>query len=215
MKCVIADPKAGKCYQIEIDENKSKPFYKEKIGSKINGSLVGLTGYDLEVTGGSDKQGFPMRKDVHGGSRKRLLLSGGTGFRQKKAGERRKKTVCGNKISENIVQLNLKVTKFGEQSVAKLLNKEEKKTEEPVKKEEKPKVEKKEEVKKEEPKVEEKKEEPKPETKKEEPKVEEKKPEPVKEEVKPEEAPKEEEPKKESINISTEKVLKEIKEEKQ
>ena len=184
MKFVIADPKNGKCFQVELDENKSRPFYKEKIGSKIDGSLVGLAGYQLEITGGSDKQGFPMRKDVHGTRRKKILLSAGTGFKKKKKGERRKKTVCGNRINENIAQINLKVTKFGDQPVAKILGKTEGPKKEEVPKEGKATEEKTETKAEEKP-------EPKKEEVKEEPKVE-------KRGEKPEEKPKaEEKPEKE------------------
>jgi len=66
MKIVIAEPKTGKSYQTEIDDNKSKPLYGIRIGKEIDGSLVGLIGYKLVVTGGTDKDGFPMRTDVHG-----------------------------------------------------------------------------------------------------------------------------------------------------
>ena len=92
MKVVIADPKKGKCYQVELDEMKSKPLYGMKIGEEIDGSLVGLSGYKLYITGGTDKDGFPMRRDVHGTERKRALLRGKPGFRAKKKGEKKKTT---------------------------------------------------------------------------------------------------------------------------
>ena len=125
MKIVIADPKNGKCYQVELDDNKSKPFYGLKIGSEIDGSLVGLTGCKAVLTGGSDKEGFPMRNDVHGTERKKIFLSNGPGFRKTSKGERRKKTVRGNVVGEKIAQINLKVTHVSSKSVAQLLGKEE------------------------------------------------------------------------------------------
>jgi len=169
VKIVIADPKQGKCYQTELDEIKSKPCYGLKIGDEIDGSLVGFREYKVQITGGTDKDGFPMRKDVRGTERKGILLTGKPGFKPKSKGAKKKKTIRGNVIAEDIAQMNAKIIKEGKESVPKLLGLEEKKPEE----------------KKEEPKVEEKKEEPK----KEEKPKEEKKPEEPKKEEKPAEKP--------------------------
>ena len=127
MKVVIADSKKGKCYQTELDETKSKPFHGLKIGDEIDGSLVGLTTYKLQITGGTDKDGFPMRKDVHGTERKRLLLRGKPGFKAKRKGERKKKTIRGNVIAEDIAQVNAKVLSYGNKGIPQLLGIEEKK----------------------------------------------------------------------------------------
>lgn len=118
MKVVIADPKQGKCYQVELDSVKSKPFFGMKIGNNFDGSLVGLTGYKLQITGGTDKDGFPMRKDVHGMERKGILLSSRPGFVPSEKGERKKKTIRGNTISEEIAQMNVKVLEYGNKSIA-------------------------------------------------------------------------------------------------
>ncbi len=129
MKVVVADPKHGKCYQIEIDGTKSKPFFGMKIGNEFDGSLVGLTGFKLQITGGTDKDGFPMRKDLHGMERKRILLSAGPGFRPSERGERMKKTIRGATISEDIAQLNAKVLEYGQKGIAEVLGVSEKKEE--------------------------------------------------------------------------------------
>ena len=129
MKVVVADPKQGKCYQIEVDSTKSKPFFGMKIGNEFDGSLVGLTGFKLQITGGTDSDGFPMRKDVHGMERKRILLSGGPGFIAQEKGERMKKTIRGNTISEDIAQLNAKVLEYGSKGIAEVLGVSEKKEE--------------------------------------------------------------------------------------
>ena len=129
MKVVVADPKHGKCYQIEVDGTKSKPFFGMKIGNEFDGSLVGLTGFKLQITGGTDKDGFPMRKDLHGMERKRILLSAGPGFRPSEKGERRKKTIRGATISEDIAKLNAKVLEYGQKSIAEVLGVSEKKEE--------------------------------------------------------------------------------------
>jgi small subunit ribosomal protein S6e len=59
--------------------------------------------------GGSDKDGVPIRPNVHGGVRRNVVLSGGTGFNPQNKGERRRKTVRGNVITDEIVQINTKI----------------------------------------------------------------------------------------------------------
>ena len=54
-----------------------------------------------------------MRKDVQGTIRVRALLS-------KKKGYRERKTVRGNTIAEDIIQINLKVIKEGEKKLEEI-----------------------------------------------------------------------------------------------
>jgi small subunit ribosomal protein S6e len=68
-----------------------------------------MSGHKLQITGGSDKDGFPMRPNVHGGVRVRAILSEGVGFHPSKKGERQRKTLRGNVITEDIVQINMKI----------------------------------------------------------------------------------------------------------
>jgi small subunit ribosomal protein S6e len=141
MKVVIADPKKGRCYQIEIDETKSKPLHGCKIGDSIEGALIGLAGYKFQITGGTDKDGFPMRQDVSGLERKKILLSSGPGFKPKEKGERRRKTVRGNLVAEDIAQLNVVVMLHGEKGIAEtfgIVEKVKEKKPKEEKKEEKP-----------------------------------------------------------------------------
>lgn len=133
MKVVVADPKQGKCYQIEIDGAKNKPFFGLKIGDQVDGSLVGLTGFKLQITGGTDRDGFPMRRDMHGMERKRVLLSSGPGFVPSERGERRKKMIRGNIISEEIAQLNMKIAEYGPKAIAETLGKKEEEKKEETK----------------------------------------------------------------------------------
>ena len=125
-KLVVADPKTRKTYQKEVSQ-KDSGLLGRRIRDKIKGDFVGLPGYELQVTGGSDKQGFPMRADVSGSARKRKLLTGGAGFHPKIKGERRRKSVCGNTISEQIVQVNAKVVKHGTKKLDELFGKTEEK----------------------------------------------------------------------------------------
>jgi len=133
-KLVISDPKAKKAYQIEVKSPEADTFIGKKIGEKINGEAINVPGFEFEITGGSDKQGFPMRVDVIGTKRVKILIGSGPGFRPKRKGERRRKSVRGNQISDEISQINLKVTKWGEKPLGVALGKEEEKKEEPQEK---------------------------------------------------------------------------------
>ncbi len=124
MKLIVSDPETGKSYQKELDKNQVKVLYNLKIGDRVKGDQIGLVGYELVITGGSDNNGFPMRSDLHGTSRKRILLSKGPGFHPKRKGERKRKTVRGNTVAEDIAQLNVKVVKTGNEKLDKLLGKE-------------------------------------------------------------------------------------------
>jgi len=119
-KLVISDPKTRKAYQKEI-EQKASGLLGKKIGEKVSGTPFGLTGYELEITGGSDKDGFPMRKDVEGTARKKILLSSGPGFKPGRKGQRKRKSVRGNTISSSISQINLKITGYGQKPIDELL----------------------------------------------------------------------------------------------
>jgi len=122
-KMVISDPETGKAYNLELDEAKAKVLLGLEIGSVLDASPLGLTGYKLEITGGSDKDGFPMRRDLKGAVRRRLLLSAGPGYRPREKGLRRRKRVRGRAITPDIVQVNVKVVKRGKKSLEELLGK--------------------------------------------------------------------------------------------
>lgn len=108
-KVVISDPKTGKSRQIEVKDEKARALLDKRIGDIIDGELIGVSGVKLQITGGSDIAGFPMRADIEGPVKKYILLSGGVGFHPRKKGERRRKLVRGNTISEDIVQVNTKI----------------------------------------------------------------------------------------------------------
>lgn len=98
----------GKTEQKELRDEKANALIGKKIGDIIEGSLLDIKG-DLLITGGSDKDGFPMRKDIDGPIRKKILLSKSIGFKPKREGERRKKRVRGNMITDEIIQINTKL----------------------------------------------------------------------------------------------------------
>lgn len=123
MKIVIGDPKSGKCIGIEIPKDKESQFIGKKIGDKVEGGLVGADGYELTITGGSDLAGFPMRKDVSGPRRAGVILSSGAGYRFQGKGMRAKRNVRGNLISDQIMQINAKVTQYGPKALDELFPK--------------------------------------------------------------------------------------------
>jgi len=108
-------------HQIEVETAVSKTLIGLKIGNEFDASSLGLTGYKLRITGGSDKNGFPMKKDVEGPRRIKSLLSGGVGFKPRRKGQRRRKTVRGNTISDDIVQINTVVVEKGKKTIEDLL----------------------------------------------------------------------------------------------
>ena len=119
-KLNIGDPKTKKTYTKELTEEESAQLIGKKIGDKIKGDAIGLEGYELEITGGSDDCGFPMRKDVEGTGRKRILAIKGIGLKKNPVkGRRIRKTVAGNTIGESTVQINMKILKHGKTPLEK------------------------------------------------------------------------------------------------
>jgi len=112
-------PGKGLSKLIEIDEKKFH-FETMKIGDTIKGGLIGFPNYEFEITGGSDASGFPMRKDVHGPVKKRILVSKkGIGYKPKRKGEKKRKMVRGNEITYDMTLINLKILKYGETELFK------------------------------------------------------------------------------------------------
>lgn len=105
---VVVSYADGKSEQKELKGEEAEKFIGYKIGDSFDGTLVGLEG-TLRITGGSDKDGFPMKKGVYGSRRMKLLLAGGIGYNPTDEGVRRKKRVRSDTISEEIVQINTKV----------------------------------------------------------------------------------------------------------
>ncbi|HHF58631.1 MAG TPA: 30S ribosomal protein S6e [Thermoplasmatales archaeon] len=120
-KVVVNDVKQGKSYQIQVSGAHANSLIGKKIGDEVDGIFVSLPGYRLQITGGTDKDGFPMRPDLPGMGKRRLLLSGGVGYHPDIKGKRKKKMVRGNTISADIVQINMKVVKYGTKPIEELL----------------------------------------------------------------------------------------------
>ena len=118
---VVGDPETGQSYQLEVEGQDGNRFLGRSIGDIVDGNAVGLQGYELEITGGSDDAGRPMRGDVRGPALREVLLTGGTGYRPKRDGERRRITVRGAEISDETVQINVRVASRGDETIAELL----------------------------------------------------------------------------------------------
>lgn len=115
---VVMSTKDGKSYQKEIKGNEADFLLKRRVGDKFSGEQLGLAGYEFEITGGSDKCGFPMRKGIQQ-PRKKVMIGKGVGFsgldrnKKKQHGLVKRRTVCGELIDSSIRQVNLKVLKEG------------------------------------------------------------------------------------------------------
>ncbi len=130
IKLVISDPKTGKSAQRELKDQAVNALKGMKIGDSFKGELIDLTGFEFKITGGSDAAGFPMRSDIPGTGRKKVLEVKGIGVKNKKKargrdvkamrtmkGMRQRKTVAGNTIYAQTAQVNVMITKAGKEDL--------------------------------------------------------------------------------------------------
>lgn len=103
-KLTISD-KTGKSITKELKDKDANPLLGLQLQNEVDAAIVGLAG-KMKITGGSDKSGVPMRSDIHGGSRKYILLSKDIGLRTAEKGQRIRKLIRGNTITEEIYQIN-------------------------------------------------------------------------------------------------------------
>jgi len=125
-RVVVNDTKNGKSYQVQVSGHHANSLIGKKIGDEVDGIFISLPGYKLNITGGTDKDGFAMKKDLPGTTRRRLLLTEGKGFKPLEKGMRKKKSVRGNTINQDIVQINMKVAKAGSKPIDSLIKIDEK-----------------------------------------------------------------------------------------
>lgn len=108
-KVIVSDPQTGNSKVVELEDARAATFIGRKIGEILDGAAVDMPATKVQIMGGSDKDGVPMKPNVHGGVRRKIVLSGGVGFKAKRDGERRRKAVRGNILTDEIVQINMKI----------------------------------------------------------------------------------------------------------
>lgn len=117
----IACPTTGMQKFIEIDdERKLQALYDRRMAQEVEGALLGdeFAGYIFRISGGNDKQGFPMRQGVLTNTRVSLLCKkGAKAFRPRRSGERKRRSVRGCIVGNDISVLNLVVTQVGDAPV--------------------------------------------------------------------------------------------------
>ena len=121
----VSDPESGHTYQIEVDGQDANRFIGRELGDEVDGGAVGLDGYTLELTGGSDTAGRPMRPDVRGVGTKSIMSDGGVGYEPTTDGERKRITIRGREVSDETRQINAKIAERGSDDVDALLGEEE------------------------------------------------------------------------------------------
>jgi small subunit ribosomal protein S6e len=122
-KLVISDPEEGKAIQYELDDAKTNALVGKSVGDIVEGDVLGLPGYKLKITGGSDASGFPIRPDVHGSGKKRILIKGPPGFKSNRKGMSKRKTVRGRELSLGISQVNMRIEEKGSTPLEELVMK--------------------------------------------------------------------------------------------
>ncbi len=119
LKVVISEQ--AKSYARTVTDAQVSSLLGRRIGETVGGDAIGLPGYTLKITGGTDKSGFPLRGDLPGARQVRVLVGEGVGFHAPRHGMRKRRTFRGNTVSEDTVQVNLAVEAKGSKPIAELL----------------------------------------------------------------------------------------------
>ena len=103
---IVSDPKTKTSRSVPLDGVRAQPLVGKGIGETVDARLLNLGSAILKLTGGTDKDGIPMRFDIQGTAKKRAILTGGVGFKSDQSGERRRKLVRGRVVGEDTMQVN-------------------------------------------------------------------------------------------------------------
>ena len=106
LKIVYSDPKTGRTGQAEATGDVTAQLINMKIGDALDGSLFGMAGFKLKITGGSDTSGFPMIKNAHGSRKMKANRDLGHG-------QKERLTVVGNAVGPTTAQINTVIVEFG------------------------------------------------------------------------------------------------------
>lgn len=122
--------KEGKTFKIEAE---APGLLQKELGATVQGAEISpdLAGYELKITGASDKSGFTALESVEGIARKKVLLTKGKAMKNKPQGLSKKpvstpkglrlrKTVRGKVISPAISQINTQVIKEGAKKLSEI-----------------------------------------------------------------------------------------------
>ncbi len=125
-RVVVSDSKSTQAYQAVVTGTAVNKLIGKSIGDTVGGDVVGLAGYTLKITGGTDKDGFAMRGDLPGPGRRKILVAGGVGYRPKADGAKRRKSMRGREISSDIAQINTVIVEYGQKPLSEIFPKKEK-----------------------------------------------------------------------------------------
>lgn len=126
MKIVYSDRKSGRSAQAEVQKDSEAALMGKAIGDEFDGSVAGLEGFRLKITGLSDNCGTPSRKAVAGSRKKYVLMNAS----HQRKGMRTRVLVRGNTVSADTVQVNAAIESYGSKSLDEIFPKKEKQAEE-------------------------------------------------------------------------------------
>lgn len=135
---VISDPDTGESDRVELDDSRMSSLIGLRIGDVVEGSMADMSGYRLKLTGGTDRDGVPMRPDIHGSAKVDVILSGGVGYKPKNKGERKRVVVRGNITSSETTYLNFTIVEKPQKKKTKEEPKDEEREEETAEESEEP-----------------------------------------------------------------------------
>ncbi len=127
MQIVYSDRKNGKTGQVEVPKDREAQLVGKRMGESIDGAVVGLEGFKIKITGLSDSSGSPSRSEIDGTRKATPLLGYGVGMRQRGRGYRSRRSVRGNTVSTDTVQINTVIEGYGSKPMEELFKPKEKK----------------------------------------------------------------------------------------